>query len=52
MQKNKSLSEIYSLLINNLKIQKKYVNIDFDKKRIELAIWILEKKNYFSKKIV
>jgi len=47
--KNKSLNEIYNLLVNNLKIQKKYVNIDLDKKRIELAIWILEKNLKFFK---
>lgn len=50
VSKNKSLNKIYNLLVNNLKIQKKYVNIDLDKKRIELAIWILEKNIKFFKK--
>ncbi len=50
VSKNKSLDEIYSLLIKSLKIQKKYINIDIDKKRIELAIWILEKNLNFFKK--
>ncbi len=49
VSKNRSLNQIYDLLINTLKIQKKYVNIDLDKKRVELAIWILEKNLKFLK---
>jgi pyruvate formate-lyase activating enzyme-like uncharacterized protein len=50
VSKNKSLKKIYNLLVNNLKIQKKYINIDLDKKRIELAIWVLKKNIKFFKK--
>ncbi len=49
VSKNKSLNEIYDFLINNLKIHNKYITIDLDKRRIELAIWILEKNIKFLK---
>jgi uncharacterized protein len=49
VSKNKSLNEIYDLLLNVLKIPKKYINLDLDKKRVELAVWILEKNLKFLK---
>lgn len=37
------LKKVYNLLIDEYKIKEKYIEINHDKNRVEMALWILEK---------